>query len=590
MAVEKLLPLSACLLLFLFGDASNVLSYDVSDGKSEGADAIEVTKAAFESRLTEYRHELIFLLAILVVLALLVAVWFFVLRRSLQVTSAGLLRSEKEYRLLFDEAPVPYQSLDEAGCILNVNRAWLDLLGYQKNDVIGRPFSSFLHPDETEAFNTHFSVFLNSDCSRAENMRLLSRSGKVLNCLAEGKVKRSKEGIFEGTVCALIDKTAEVEAELLRKQLIQCVEQSRDAVYITNQAGDIEYVNAAFAKLTGYCPEEILGKNPRLLKGGTQEASFYVEMWKSIKETGGWHGKVINRKKDGSLYPAYLTISAVQDDSGVVVNYIATQQDITDLEVLDESLRQMQKMEAIGTLAGGIAHDFNNALAGIMGNVYLVKKEPNMMGVQRQRLDAIERTSLRSAEIIKQLLTFAGKRSGKKMQDFDLLPLLEGVVLAKEAALAGVHVEKNLAVSVVPLYGDKVQLQQALTHVLGNAVDALRGNQAPRLILGLRVCRDEDFFKKHAEYRGRDVVHLSVADNGSGIDARHLPHVFEPFYTTKEVGQGAGLGLSMAYGVVTEFGGAIELESEPARGTTVHIYLPLAPEGELTGRQSNWSI
>lgn len=277
----------------------------------------------------------------------------------------------------------------------------------------------------------------------------------------------------------------------------------------------------------------------------------------------------------------------MQDDSGKVVNYIATQQDITDLEVLDESLRQMQKMEAIGTLAGGIAHDFNNALAGIMGNVYLVKKEPNMMGMQRQRLDAIERTSLRSAEIIKQLLTFAGKRSGKKMQGFDLLPLLEGVMQAKEATLAGVHVEKNLAVSVAPLYGDKVQLQQALTHVLGNAVDALRDNQAPGLILGLRACRDENFFKKHAEYRGRSIVHLSVEDNGSGIDARHLPHVFEPFYTTKEVGQGAGLGLSMAYGVVTEFGGVIELESEPARGTTVHIYLPLAPEGELPGRRSD---
>lgn len=287
MAVEKLLPLSACLLLFLLGDAGNVFSYVLSDGKNEGVGAIEVTKAAFESRLTEYRHELIFLLAILVVLALLVAVWLFVLRRSLQVTGAGLLRSEKEYRLLFDEAPVPYQSLDEAGCILNVNGAWLDLLGYQKKDVIGRPFSSFLHPDEVEAFNTHFSAFLNSDCSRAESMRLLSGSGKVLNCLAEGKVRRSKEGEFEGTVCALIDKTAEVEAELLRKQLIQCIEQSRGAVYITNQAGDVEYANAAFAKLTGYCPEEILGKNPRLLKGGTQEEAFYVEMWKSIKETGG---------------------------------------------------------------------------------------------------------------------------------------------------------------------------------------------------------------------------------------------------------------------------------------------------------------
>lgn len=590
MAVSKLLCLSAFLLFFLVGDAGHAFGHDVSEGKSEDASVLEAAKVALESKLTEYRHELILLLAILVVLVMLVALWVFTLRRSLEAASAGLLRSEKEYRLLFDEAPVPYQSLDESGCILNVNRAWLDLLGYQKNDVIGRPFSSFLHPDETEAFNTHFAAFLNSDCSRAENMRLLSRRGKVLSCVAEGKVKRSKEGTFEGTVCALIDKTAELEAELLRKQLIQCIEQSRDAVYITNKAGDIEYVNAAFAKLTGYCPEEILGKNPRLLKGGTQEKSFYVEMWKSIKETGSWHGKVINRKKDGSLYPAYLTISAVQDDSGVVVNYIATQQDITDLEVLDESLRQMQKMEAIGTLAGGIAHDFNNALAGIMGNVYLVKKEPNMLGMQRQRLDAIEKASLRSAEIIKQLLTFAGKRSGKKMQDFNLLPLLEGIVRAKEAALAGVHVEKNLAVSVVPLYGDKVQLQQALMHVLGNAVDALQGNQAPRLILGVATCRDESFFKKHADYRGRSVVHLSVADNGSGIDARHLPHVFEPFYTTKEVGQGSGLGLSMAYGVVTEFGGVIELASEPDQGTTVHIYLPLAPEGKLADKRGDWSI
>ena len=167
-----------------------------------------------------------------------------------------------------------------------------------------------------------------------------------------------------GVACDITERKR-AEAEHIR--LVTAIEQSAEAVVITNTDGDIEYVNPAFTRITGYSREEVLGQNPRILKSGKQDPEFYQQLWETILKGQTWHGELINRRKDGSLYTEQMNIAPVRDARGEVTHFIATKQDVTERKTLEAQLQQAAKMEAVGRLAGGVAHDFNNLLTVING-------------------------------------------------------------------------------------------------------------------------------------------------------------------------------------------------------------------------------
>ncbi|MBU1238192.1 PAS domain S-box protein, partial [Myxococcota bacterium] len=158
------------------------------------------------------------------------------------------------------------------------------------------------------------------------------------------------------------DITEKKLASADRNRLLAALEQTADSILITNTRGEIEYVNTAFEKITGYTQQEVRGKNPRFLKSGEHDAAFYRDIWTTLERGAIWSGKIINRKKDGTLFTEEAVISPVRSESGEIVNFVASKRDITREIALEDQLRQGQKMEAIGRLAGGIAHDFNNIL------------------------------------------------------------------------------------------------------------------------------------------------------------------------------------------------------------------------------------
>jgi len=373
-------------------------------------------------------------------------------------------------------------------------------------------------------------------------------------------------------------RTAELQASLRSaRKLSLAIEQAGESIIITDRNGIIEYANPAFTSVTGYSAEDAMGQTPRLLKSGNQDGAFYEAMWKTITDGKVWHGKVIDKRKDGSFYPAMLTISPISDDaSGAITHFVGIQSDLSVLEDMENRFHQAQKMEAVGTMVGGIAHNFNNMLAGMTGNLYLAKKRVQAQPDVVQRLANVEELSLHAAEMIQQLLAFA-RKGVVSIKEMPLTPFIsETLKLLHASVPENITVHQNVCTDDLIIKGDGTQLHQVLVNLVNNARDAVEGVDKPCITIKLEPFQvDDAFIEKHPYFKAGAYARLCVADNGTGISERHIEHLFEPFFTTKEQGQGTGLGLSMVYGAVKTHHGFVEVESSSGEGSTFHIYIPL---------------
>ena len=362
------------------------------------------------------------------------------------------------------------------------------------------------------------------------------------------------------------------------------VKEIRDGIFIA-QDGRVKVANPSMTELVGFTAEE-LDAVPIADLVRPEDRERVLGRYREILSGADIKGALAFRalRKGGQEFQAEVrAVSITWEERPAALCLL---RDVTRQAHLESRLQYARKMEAVGTLAGGIAHDFNNHLQGISGYIQLLMMRGDRDRTEQGWLLQIERSVQRAAALTKQLLIFS-RREESRLEPLDL----NEVVRQAQKTLArtipeSIATELRLAADLNPIDGDAVQLEHALFNLGINAKDAMP--DGGKIVIGTRNVRlDEAFCRRHAGVKPGDYVELSFADTGRGMERETLERIFEPFYTTKSVGSGIGMGLAIVYAIVQSHHGIILCESRPASGTIFRILVPAGQrEGAVPGKEA----
>jgi PAS domain S-box-containing protein len=370
---------------------------------------------------------------------------------------------------------------------------------------------------------------------------------------------------LQNTIIKLSEELRERRtAELVAKKFQRAVDQSPATIIITDTKEKIEYVNQKFCELTGYSPDEVLGKTPKFLQSGDTSADIYGGLSNQLQSNETWHGTFRNMKKDGNSYWAKTTILPLRNDIGEITHYIGLGEDITENRKATEHIERAQKMEAVGLLASGVAHDFNNVLTTILGNVHLAQLDAPEEGEFSEELEQIEIAAKRARHLVGQVLAFARRQPGEATTVNIGSMMSEVTRLIRASIQPNIELEHKVESKTLSVYADPTRLHQILMNLCSNAAEAIGPDGGKITLTAYPV----------SGRKKQPMVGLKVADNGPGIPEAIQEDIFTPFFTTKRAGKGTGLGLSVVASHITEMEGEISLYSEVGKGTTFEITLP----------------
>lgn len=491
---------------------------------------------------------------------------------------AALKESEERYRILYEDNPTMYFTLDAAGTVLSVNRFGAEHLGYTIAELTGQSvLQVFFEEDKAAA-----RQFVNQCIEHAGevfhwSLRKVRKDGTLLWVEETARAVPSvNQTMVVLIVCEDITERKWTEQALIESHnlLNAIIEGTTDMTFAKDRQGRYLMINSAGARLMGKSVAEIVGKDDYALFP-PELAQAIMEKDRQIMATG--ESQTFEETRSG-LARIFLTTKAVYRDShGNVNGIVGISRDITELKRLEEQFRQSQKMEAVGRLAGGVAHDFNNLLTVINGYSQLVFNRLAVDDPNRPRLAEIQKAGDRAANLTRQLLAFSRKQMlqprvvNLNMLLTELLKLLQRLIGEDiELALAPAD---DLGWTKI----DPTQFEQAIINLAVNARDAMP--QGGQLTITTQNSELDDAYAEHyPEVQAGAYVCVTVSDTGLGMAEATRVRIFEPFFTTKEVGKGTGLGLAMVYGFVKQSGGHIDVFSAIGSGTTFNIYLPRTVE------------
>jgi len=461
-----------------------------------------------------------------------------------------------------------------------VNSAFCRITGYPVEEVIGR--------------NPRFLQGEDVDQEALEQTRSAIRDQRSVRVLQKSRRKDgtcfwndlhlnpifNHHGDVQFWVGLVNDVTAARELERENIRWASALQQSDEAVCVFNQDGVIEYVNEAFCSNVRACAADLVGQSA--LSCWDESSADLVAARQSIEQGVSWSGRHKRCRSDKTTYDALTSITPIHDDFEAI-SFIGVHRDISDMVVMEEQFRQSQKMEAIGMLVGGIAHDFNNVLAGILGNLYLVKQQLVDSPKLHARIEGVEEQGYAAAGMVLQLLSFS-RKGLPDVKEIDLVPFVRELLkfarvsVPESIQLHGLFEDEASFV----VRCDAVQLQQSLLNLIVNATHAIaeRGDVTGEIALRLHSSEAPDHLIVNDSWAYGEKpemwVCLSLEDNGCGMDQDTQRKIFEPFFTTKSSSVGTGLGLAMVQGYIEMLRGVVDVTSSPGKGTRFDIYLPLS--------------
>ena len=494
------------------------------------------------------------------------------------------------YRALFERAGVGMALLDAQGYVRAANPPLCRMLGYAHAELQGRHVTELVHPDSHQDCAEDLARLLRGEAdSLRRECHCLHKDGHDIWVTVFLTLLSPDSGAAERILLLEFhDITAYKQAEAMlaaeRNLFNALLDALPDHVYIKNREGRLLLTNITQARNLGFAnPQEPVGKTDF----DFFPAPVAAEIWANdqlVLETGAplsAEEEFVN--PEGKSRWVWSVKAPLRNDAGEVIGLVGLSRDITEKRRLEEQIRQSQKMEAIGRLAGGVAHDFNNLLTSIIGYSDFLLGSLNPLSPEYEDATTIKRMAERAANLTRQLLAFS-RRQILRPQVLNLNTVVSNLLkMVKRLVGEDIQLVTNLAPELGNVKVDPGQLEQVLMNLIVNAREAMP--HGGRLVIETaNTALSEEDAKRYVEVIPGPYVRLSVSDTGVGMDTQTLSRIFEPFFTTKELG--TGLGLATVYAIVKQSSGHITVESEPGRGTTFHVYLPLTEEGETAVPQA----
>ena len=506
----------------------------------------------------------------------------------------ALINSDKRFEILVTSiSDYAIYLLNPDGQIVSWNTGAERFKGYKAHEVIGKHFSMFMSLEDRNvglAKNILDQAGANGRFE-AEGWRIRKDgSGFWANIVVDAIYNDTHELIGFAKITKDISERKAAHETLLEseRRFRYLVEGVTDyAIYMLSPEGIVTNWNSGAQRIKGYLADEVIGTHfSRFMREEDRADGLPERSLEIAKKVGRFENEGWRVRKDGSLFLAHIIIDAIHNNTGELIGFAKITRDITEKKIAEENLAQVnaallqaQKMEAIGNLTGGVAHDFNNLLSVISNGLEILvrsKHDPK----QDRLLDTMKRAVSRGSTLTQQLLSFA-RQQPLKSEPHDVNQLINCFdLMLKRAVGSRINIHLELLESPLPILVDSTSFETSLLNLVVNAKEAMPDGGQIRIISRKRVLTKNEI----EELPEGNYVEVNVTDAGIGIPQEILQQVMEPFFTTKEVGKGSGLGLSQVFGFLKQSEGALRIKSEMNIGTSVSMLFPaLDDESILAG-------
>ena len=491
-----------------------------------------------------------------------------------KLAEEALRDSGKTLKSIFVAAPIGIGTVSDR-VIKQANDRLCEMTGYSKDELIGESVRIVYPTDEEfeHVGREKYALIRDSGTGTVET-KFQRKDGKVIDILLSS-TPMDPDDLLRGVTFTALDITTRkrIEGELRESEekYRSMMESMKDAVYICSSDFRVEYMNSAMIQRTG---RDAIGKNCFKALHDLDEKCPWCKHDK-IKKGESVESDIVSPKDNRSYH---ISSSPIIHGDGSI-SKMTVFRDTTDLRILETQLQQAQKMEAIGTLAGGIAHDFNNILGAIIGLSELSILETTEGSSLNRHIEKILEAGMRAKGLVQQILAFSRQRDQERIS-MSINPVIdEALKFLRSSLPSSIKISHYIKKDLGLIEGDPTQIHQVMMNLCTNAEHSMREKGEVLHVEVERVNVDETMAVLHHNLHPGPYVRLEVKDTGYGIEPATMERIFDPYFTTKGVGEGTGLGLAVVQGIVHKHGGAITVESEVGKGTTFEVFFPVI-EGE----------